>query len=188
MNKTMMDYRRTVSSSIQELRGEGLSVVLKLVVSYFLGEKPIKDFDKIKVHFYKKSYLEVGGPSFIFSSKSILPIYKLLSNIDNVNFSDATVWGARRLNPLFPRRILRHQFITDATDLSNIKDGSYDCVISSHVLEHVANPLRALFEWKRILKTDGVLLLVLPHKQATFDHNRQITKLEHFILDYEKRN
>jgi SAM-dependent methyltransferase len=53
-------------------------------------------------------------------------------------------------------------------------------------LEHVANPLRALEEWRRVLENNGLLLLILPHKDGTFDWRRPVTELEHMIDDYEK--
>jgi SAM-dependent methyltransferase len=62
--------------------------------------------------------------------------------------------------------------------------GAYDFVASSHMLEHSANPLAVLFEWKRVLKDGGRLLLVLPHRDATFDHRRPVTSLEHLVQDY----
>ena len=68
---------------------------------------------------------------------------------------------------------------------SRFKDSSYDCVLASHCLEHIANPLLALAEWKRVLKNDGLLLLILPHKDGTFDWRRPTTPLAHMIEDYE---
>jgi SAM-dependent methyltransferase len=56
--------------------------------------------------------------------------------------------------------------------------------LSSHSLEHIANPLKALYEWRRILTRDGQLLLILPNKDHTFDWRRPVTTLEHMISDY----
>jgi SAM-dependent methyltransferase len=78
------------------------------------------------------------------------------------------------------------QFIADTVDLGPIPDGKYDCVLASHCLEHVANPLLALSEWKRVLKADGLLVLVLPHKDGTFDWRRPTTGLAHLIEDYRR--
>jgi hypothetical protein len=40
-------------------------------------------------------------------------------------------------------------------------------------------------EWKRVLRRDGFLLLVLPHKDGTFDWRRPTTSLTHMIEDYK---
>ena len=91
--------------------------------------------------------------------------------------------GAR--TEYLPGRNCGLQFILEATDLSEIQSGAYDFVLSSHSLEHTANPLLALKEWMRVMRSDGILLLVLPHKEGTFDHRRRSTTLEHMITDYE---
>jgi hypothetical protein len=61
-------------------------------------------------------------------------------------------------------------------------------VLSSHCLEHVANPILALREWLRVMTPDGTLVLVLPHKEGTFDHQRPTTTLGHMIDDYERED
>jgi SAM-dependent methyltransferase len=79
-----------------------------------------------------------------------------------------------------------YQYIIEATDLAVIASNTYDFVLSSHTLEHTANPLRALREWLRVLKAPGLLVLVLPHKDGTFDHRRPVTPLEHLVEDFER--
>lgn len=132
--------------------------------------------------------LELGGPSSLF--KWWLPVYPVIGALDNVNFSPVTVWeGAIAEGDTFafhPRREPGRQYILEATDLRPLKDDEYDLVISSHTLEHSANPLRALSEWKRVLRPQGCLVLVLPHKAGTFDHRRPVTTLDHLRADYEQ--
>lgn len=186
--RTKVFDRLAALTALQILRSRGVIASLRLVINYLVGERHIQGFDEIKAYFHGKNCLEVGGPSFIFQTKSILPIYGEAKSIDNCNFSSKTVWQGKISEGLtfnYTRSKLGRQFIREATNLKGIKNGSYDCVISSHVLEHVANPLRALFEWKRVLKDGGVLLLVVPHKQGTFDHNRPVTKLSHLIQDMQ---
>jgi predicted SAM-dependent methyltransferase len=76
------------------------------------------------------------------------------------------------------------QIISDASDLSKITDSTYDILVNSHVIEHIANPIKALLEWRRVIKDNGFLLMVVPHKDGTYDIKRPVTKLDHIIKDY----
>jgi SAM-dependent methyltransferase len=139
-------------------------------------------------HVKGKEGLEIGGPSWIFRSERLIPLYKHVGRLDGVNFSAKTVWSelheGQNYNYLADRD-KGFQFIMEGTDLCRIPSATYDFVLSSHSLEHTANPIMALKEWMRVLKTEGVLLLVLPHKERTFDHRRPTTELRHMIADYE---
>jgi len=66
-----------------------------------------------------------------------------------------------------------------------IKDKQYDFLLASHALEHIANPFKAIMEWLRILKDNGIILIILPHKDDTFDHKRPVKDLKHLIKDFE---
>ena len=74
--------------------------------------------------------------------------------------------------------------IADGSALESVADNSYDFVLSSHNLEHFANPVKALKEWKRITHPGGALILVLPYYRTTFDHRRAPTPVEHMFEDY----
>jgi SAM-dependent methyltransferase len=136
-----------------------------------------------------KRGLEIGGPSTMLVGNGQVPIYDVLGSLDNCLYSRSTIWAGevREGNSFLyhPGKEPGIQFICDATDLQPIKDSSYECVLACHCLEHIANPLRALAEWKRVLKHDGLLLLILPHKHGTFDWRRPTTPLAHMIEDYE---
>ncbi len=47
-------------------------------------------------------------------------------------------------------------------DLSKIDDNSVDIIISNHALEHVTHPAEHIAEFKRILKENGKIILVVP--------------------------
>lgn len=134
--------------------------------------------------------LEIGGPSRGFGQSGFLPIYPAIERLDNCNFGSNTVWEgslSEGFNFQFaPDKPKGRQYVVEATDLKAISDKTYDFIISSHVLEHIANPLRAMTEWLRILKDDGSIILVLPHKEKTFDRCRPVTSLQHLIEDLEK--
>lgn len=62
---------------------------------------------------------------------------------------------------------------------------SEDFILSSHVIEHCPNMIRALVEWYRILKPEGILYLVTPHRDAApSDRGRPVTTWEHLVSDY----
>jgi SAM-dependent methyltransferase len=143
---------------------------------------------KIYQSFVKgKRGIEIGGPSQLFKTR--LPVYHVVDGLDGVNFSNSTVWeGAIQSGNHFKysRRKIGLQFISDATDLSQINSGAYDFLLSSNCLEHIANPIKALKEWRRVIKDGGVILLVLPNKESNFDHRRAVTTFDHLVDDFTK--
>lgn len=50
----------------------------------------------------------------------------------------------------------------DAEKLETILDNSFDFVHSSHCLEHLNNPLIGLFNWIRVTKPGGYLIITVP--------------------------
>jgi ADP-heptose:LPS heptosyltransferase/predicted SAM-dependent methyltransferase len=54
--------------------------------------------------------------------------------------------------------------VEDCERLSLFASGSMDAVFSSHLLEHIEKPDRALKEWWRVIRSGGYLCLYLPHK------------------------
>jgi len=70
-------------------------------------------------------------------------------------------------------------------DAIPLSDASQDFVVSSHVLEHFANPIKALLEWHRLVRPGGVIFMIVPHKERTFDSHQERTPLRHLIDDYE---
>jgi SAM-dependent methyltransferase len=171
------------------LKSEGAPGLARIVSERILARK-IAAFEVCRPFLEGFVGLEIGGPSSIFRRRHIFPVYPVAAHIDNCNFSDKTMWeGAIKRGNTFNydrHRVPGRQFIAEATDLSAIASESYDFILSSHVLEHVANPIRALAEWIRVLKVGGVMILVVPHKQGTFDHRRPITTLEHLVSDFEQ--
>lgn len=61
------------------------------------------------------------------------------------------------------------------------KDSVWDFVLTSHVLEHFFNPIKALKEWERVVKSGGYICLIVPDKRKIFDSNRSRTTLTELI-------
>ncbi len=67
-----------------------------------------------------------------------------------------------------------------------VEAGSQDYVVSSHVVEHLPNPIAAFLEWKRVLKPGGIILMIVPVPGAhPPDAGRPIVTLEELRLGYE---
>ncbi len=133
--------------------------------------------------------LEVGGPSADFAVGGRLPAYGALARVDGVQYAAETFWHGRMEageyhhgGPGGPGRL----HILEGGDLGALPAGSYDAVLSSHVVEHLADPIGALRGWVRIVRPGGHLLLVVPHKEGSFDHRRPTTTLAHLREDAER--
>lgn len=66
-------------------------------------------------------------------------------------------------------------------DAVPLPDGSVDFVVSSHVLEHFPDPIKALREWYRLVRPGGILFMIVPHKERTFDCDRPRTTLAELL-------
>lgn len=147
-----------------------------------------KCYPLVRKHLSGKSGLEIGGPSYVFEIN--VPIYRRIRSLDNCVFAEVTHWEGERGSGATFRfdqgKRAGNNFITEGATLEGIPDAGYDFVLSSHSLEHIANPIKALTNWKRVLKPSGFLLLVLPDKHRTFDYRRPVTSLEHMRDDYAR--
>lgn len=135
-----------------------------------------------------KCGIEIGGPSPIYKSTGFLPVYPFIKSLDGVNFSNSTVWEGKLSEGLFYKYEDKtgYQYIAEGSSMPMIEDNKYDFVLSCNNLEHIANPLATVIEWKRIIKSGAAILLILPNKQANFDHKRPYTTIEHLVRDFEK--
>lgn len=147
--------------------------------------KRCRGYADIDVSVRGRCGIEIGGPSRIFRKNGLVPVYDRCRKIDACNFSEQTIWTKDENKGLYAST-LGTEHIVEACNLSMIPDGSYDFLLASHVLEHIANPLLALREWKRVLKMDGTAVVIVPDKRATFDHKRPYTSLDHIKMDFER--
>jgi len=130
---------------------------------------------------YNKKGIEIGGPS---STGGLL--YKLCEHMDNVIFSKNTVWSQHTDEYVYYQGKTGKVIINDAVNITNISDESYDFCFASHCLEHIANPIKAVKEWLRIVKQNGYVVLILPEKTQCFDHKRKYSLISTLVSQYEK--
>ena len=118
------------------------------------------------------SGLEIGGAN-----------YNRFFGIDTRNvdpYPDHPVFAAEQSKHGDPLPI---DIVAWADDIP-VPDGSVDFVISSHVLEHVSNVIRTLKEWNRVVRSGGIIYMIVPHERRTFDRGRPLTPLSHIVADY----
>jgi SAM-dependent methyltransferase len=125
--------------------------------------------------------VEIGGPS---GTGKV--IYKNATLLDNVIFSNNTVWSTHTSTYNYYPNKQGNVIINDAVDISKVNNESYDFVFASHCLEHIANPLKAVQEWLRILKPDGHMIIIVPEKSVCFDHKREYSLFSTLLSQYEK--
>jgi SAM-dependent methyltransferase len=146
----------------------------------------LKKINSLLMPLKDKKGLEIGGISSIFNEK--IPIYELAEIIDGCNFSNNTIWEGQLLegpNYKYYKNKVGMQYISEGTDLHYIEDEQYDFAISSHCLEHIANPIKALKTWRRVVKKGGLIIVIVPEKKYTFDHRRSVTTFSHLLDDYK---
>jgi SAM-dependent methyltransferase len=81
-------------------------------------------------------------------------------------------------------RLWDHYRVGDAHELP-VEDGSLDFIFSSHVFEHLANPLRHLEIWAGKLKPGGRIVGVIPDFAGSKDYAAEPSDLRDLIAEYE---
>lgn len=154
-----------------------------------LKAKPLFNLPSVEAAVEGRKGIEIGGPSPVFSPGDVVPIYAKVGHLDVCNFGPETMWEGKLHDgaefTFLKGRPAGRQLLREATDLKGVAGDAYDFVLSSHCLEHVANPLKALEEWRRIIRPGGHLLLIVPHPHHTFDHRRPVTPFEHLLEDFD---
>jgi SAM-dependent methyltransferase len=72
-----------------------------------------------------------------------------------------------------------------AADSLPVPDGSLDFVFSSHVFEHLPNPLGHLVHWHKKLKPGGLILAVVPDVAGWKDYVFSPCKLSELLNEYQ---
>ena len=73
--------------------------------------------------------------------------------------------------------------VADATNIP-LDDSSQDYVFSSHVFEHLVNPIAALKEWYRLVRKDGYIAIIIPLRHVC-DAGRPLTTLDEMRKLYD---
>lgn len=75
----------------------------------------------------------------------------------------------------------------DREGLSGFEANSYDFVVLSHVIEHLAEPIRTLAEIFRVLKPGGLAVIAAPDRHYTFDRMRGNTPFGQLLEQHNRK-
>ena len=178
-----------------------LSAYIKNIIYYQTGNLPqafdiaseYKDVDGIHQTLFKNIHGEIENlyPIPGFALNSITHTSNIIKIGGGARWIDSTLEKRKCCVTSMDSESERLGFLIDPDLLSDfhnigeLPDNSYDWVISSHVIEHLENPIKALLGSHKVLKTEGYIYSVLPLYTQTFDKNREVTSLQHLIDDYE---
>lgn len=100
-------------------------------------------------------------------------------NTLNVDYTDEyTIFKQEEVK--LAGQYMKVDVVANGNDLP-FKDNEWDFVINSHVLEHFFDPIKAIEEWIRVIRPGGILFMIIPHKERTFDKSRERTTLKELI-------
>jgi SAM-dependent methyltransferase len=128
-----------------------------------------------------KTGVEIGGPS-----NTGRVVYQHAATIDNVVFSKDTIWSKHTDEYNYYENKKGNVIINDSVNIHLVENDRYDFCFSSHSLEHIANPLKAIREWLRIVKSGGFIIIIVPEKSQCFDHKRNYSSFSTLLAQYEK--
>lgn len=143
---------------INELKEYSKSCNSEIVNKYLLGLKGVE--------IGRASYANYGIDAINIDRVDIRK-----TNNDNVYFKEQIKFG---------NIITKVDLIADGDNLP-FKDNTLDFVFTSHVLEHFYDPIKALQELYRVIKIGGYVFMIIPHKERTFDKDRERTTLNELI-------
>lgn len=131
--------------------------------------------------------LEFGGPTELFINPVYgMPLYENVK-LDGVNIFEDNFFQksfSDKFNYSFGQGIQYNIDCTD-TEISSKINKKYDFIVTSHVIEHIANPMKAILSWKKLLKEEGFILSIIPDYKYCYDRKRLLTPINHIINDYK---
>ena len=68
-----------------------------------------------------------------------------------------------------------------------VDDESQDFVLSSHVLEHIPDPISAFLEWQRVVKPGGYVVMVVPQPNALPGDERPVSNPDDIKQAYKEK-
>jgi SAM-dependent methyltransferase len=141
------------------------------------------DLEFLRNIFKNKKILDIGGPTawlnelyknekvLFFNRKELMDVF--------FQFKDHN----RMIQSTHEDDIVNGD-ITKEEDLIKLKNLDLDIALSSHLLEHIADPIKLIKNIWNILQKDALIITVTPNKERCWDKDRVTTSFDHIINDY----
>ena len=192
-NKVTYNFLQYLTNNQEEFKSRYPDLYNNITNSFFkhLENMPKKEFVETYPKFYHNiknnktrnsqiinKYLlglkgiEIGGASYADYGIDAINIDRIDTNVNNNIYYDEQTKNSGYLKKV--------DLISKGDDLP-FKDNTIDFVFTSHVIEHFYDPIKALKEWYRVIKKDGYIFIIAPHKERTFDKDRERTTLQELI-------
>ncbi|KAJ1445789.1 hypothetical protein M885DRAFT_286901 [Pelagophyceae sp. CCMP2097] len=121
--------------------------------------------------------LEIGGPTLLFVKRNF-EVYPHLASAHNLNlYSLADSFQTIKASPL--NKVFSERFSALA-DVGR----EYELLMTSHAIEHFANPLRLLSDFAAKLVPHGLILSFVPNHVEFWDKTRPLTTFDHLLADF----
>jgi SAM-dependent methyltransferase len=94
------------------------------------------------------------------------------------------LYGKDTKTPIDPT-LWQHYVVGNADNIPALPD-TLDFIFSSHVIEHLANPLGHLAYWATLLKANGVVAAVIPDKSGCKDYLFEPSSIDELVKEYRQ--
>jgi SAM-dependent methyltransferase len=92
------------------------------------------------------------------------------------------LYGKETPTPVDPS--LWKRYVVGTADHIPAEPGSLDFIFSSHVVEHLANPLGHFAYWASLLKPDGIVAAVIPDRDGCQDYRFPASSIEEIVAEW----
>ncbi len=104
-------------------------------------------------------------------------------NTLNVDYCDSLETPFKKAEIQLCGEALKVDIVSYGDDLP-FKDKTFDFVISSHTIEHIFDPIKALKEWIRVVKPGGYIFTIAPITEQVPGETRPTTSLAELVDRY----
>jgi predicted SAM-dependent methyltransferase len=119
----------------------------------------LTSFSKFVSEKIQGNVLEIGAGHCLLSER-----------VDLIKPGLFTSWDILEPNPLIQHNT-RGELFREYFPTESIKKSTYDVIVHSHVLEHVASPITFLFDCYKALKNNGEIIISLPNMKNMADNS-----------------